>query len=261
MITRFQLLTKSKLELNFKAGAFSEIYQQTGMKFAFLSAPKDGNKQCHKFVLCRDFLNDAVKYTITKKEVAVYGFKYNKDNPPVDLTKMRMLVTKTSEDKELPAKMLTSLKLLHIFETRMGLVKSSLFKVKGDQPVWLFVGSGTWVKSPFLVSLYTFLIRLGDKLAFLEDVTSENVMEKLKVIKEKCEDNDAGYLNSFLDKIDMILAGYKSLLLGTSRFDKIYSAELPIVSFHNGSGIKSLCDASTPSKELNDKVKELCKND
>ena len=36
--------------------SLSEISQGSGFLFSFLSAPKDGNKQVHQYIKCRDFL-------------------------------------------------------------------------------------------------------------------------------------------------------------------------------------------------------------
>lgn len=244
-------------------GGLAEIYQKTGMQFAFVSSPKEGTKQCHKLVKCRDFLHDAVASYISGKERSIYSFHYTKDDPPIDMAKMRMLVTiagnNKKEDKEVKDWMKSGLNVLNHFEEVAGLQRSKLYKVDDDKRknMWLFIGSSVWMKTPYLISLYTFLIRLGSKK--IEFKTEEELLVALKNIADNDQDyprdNDTQYLKTMWNKIHIILRNRKKLF-GT-KIDDIYTSNVTTNSLHNQSGILSLCKGITTSDALNKAVKKL----
>ena len=93
-------MPKTKVEWWKANGGLAEIYQSTHLQFAFLSAPKDGSKQCCAWSKCRDFLHDALRTKITGVKSSIYGFVYDvKTHPPIDLRRTRMLVKKSGVKK------------------------------------------------------------------------------------------------------------------------------------------------------------------
>lgn len=149
----------------FKEGGLNEIYQDVETKFAFVTAPKEGNKQCHPLVKCRDFLHDAVDAQLRKGKVSIYGFNYaHGKNPVLDLKKMRMLVKKADNytDAEFKNHNSRAKKLLVHYEKMAGFAtETKILRVKGNTALRVYVSDGTWMKAPHLISLYTLLIRLS----------------------------------------------------------------------------------------------------
>ena len=251
--------------------SLSEIYQQTGMIFAFVTSPEDGQKACHEWVKCRDFMHDAVRSQITGKSCKIYGFQYDPGkNPNLDLNKMRMLVSKhdLAKDKagSFKAKMKAALAMLNHFEAQAGVALSVLKEVDPEgskkQAIFMFTGSTMWIKSPFLVSMYTFLIRLGDKELKFKDAA--DLREKFKALNGdnnagKLIDNDAQYLGASWDKMHSIIENRTTLFPMKDGVHDIFHSEHNIDSFHNNAGIQSLALCKTPDKELNEKIKELTK--
>jgi hypothetical protein len=245
----------------------AEIYQSTKFQFAFVSSPKVGNKQCHPFVQCRDFLHDAVKSHLNKGSCSIFGFTYRYGkNPPVDMRNMRMLVTKFNmkeqERDEFEKKMECAIKIINHYETIAGWPKSKLRYVgnKDRSNVWLFVGSGKWMKSPFLVSMYSFLIRLGDKYKKLGKFRdTEDLVKKLKETSTKFTDNDAKYLGPTHNKMHLIMAKADGLFLKGGKIDPTYKKKITVYSFHDNCGIYSLCQDRVPPqvKSLSAKIKEM----
>ena len=248
-----------------------ETYQQTEFKFSFAGQPdKNGIfKQCHPWAKCRDFLPDAVRATITNKTFSIYGFNFNpKNNPVIDLDTMRMLVYKSDlklADKiEFEDKMFFGINLLNHYEQIMKINFSILYRTEkdyNDKPVYLFIGNGEWMRSPFLISLYTFLIRLGDKkIVFKND---QELLDKYKIlIKEhdsgKIYDNDIGYLKSMWNMFHLILENRELLTYSNKTIDPIFRDSLiGNSSFHNRTGIRSLSQATTPIQERNEAIKKL----
>ena len=270
------MMAKKLIEVEwFKSNKhLSEIYQQTGMMFAFVSSPKEGYKMCHEWVKCRDFLHDAVRAQILKSSCLIYGFNFEEGkNPPIDLKKMRMLVSRVDlkvGDKDnislFKQKMKSSLELLHHYEKMAGVSLSRIKEVNpeksGKAVVFLFVSPVMWMTSPFLVSMYTFIIRLGDKQLSFSD--NDDLMKQYKEMNESnkkssSQDNDKLYLGDTGPLMHKIICSREKLFMREKGFHNIYFKNLDISSFHNYSGIRSLSSEITKDKDLNSQIRALKK--
>lgn len=247
-------------------GNLNEIYQKTGMVFAFVTSPKEGSKACHEWVKCRDYLHDAVRVQLTGKPMKVYGFEFSvKKNPPVDLTKMRMLVSKNNmTSKSLGTfrkQMKAALALVNHFEkqARVSLSKMQEVETKdsGKAGIFMFTGSRMWLSSPCLVSMYTFLIRLGDKeIAFRN---APHLKKKLEQLAGSSNDNDNNYLIDTWDKMHLIIKNRLTLFPKKNRFHDMYFKDCNIDAFHNQGGILSLAKRTTADEKLNSRFEEMLK--
>ena len=259
------MVEKFKVEW-FDAKSLAEIYQQTNMQFAFVTDPKHGNKQCHTWALCRDFLHDAVRTAKTGIKSSIYSFDFDVEkNPPLDLAKMRMLVRKKGLKKTEKAvfdkKMKAGLKLLNHYEKMDGVALSKLVKVDDSkEDAWVFTGPSVWMKAPQLVSMYTMLIRLGDKEIGFKD--NKDLMEKFKGLAEqnkngKLPDNDANYLRACWNKFDLVMTN-SAKLFPVDIYEQQKSTA--IGTFHDRSGIWNFCSFNSPMKELNDNFRAVVKS-
>lgn len=251
----------------------SEIYQQTGVMFSFLSAPKDGNKQCHEWIKCRDYLHDAVRTTLTNNTSSIYGFRFEKGkNPDIDIRKMRMLVTRdglatNAKKTEFRNKMKAGLLLLQHFEKYAGVALSTMKEVDSrdtdKQLVFLFTGSAIWVKAPSLVSMYTFLIRLGTK-----EFKYKNAPQLKKVMKTAVDDfkankkpyaadNDVSYLVVMWQHLHTVMKERNNIFVKKDGFDDSYFQNTGIHNFHNYGGILSLIKGCSPNSNLNQRVNKI----
>lgn len=263
----------------------SEIYQQTGIQFAFINAE---GEQCHPFVLCRDFLHDAVKAHLNENKWVIYGFEYAHGiNPVIDMKAMRMMAKKkilTNKPKDM-AKIATSLKkliekfrgdmdyslrLLNHYED-IGKIPKSVMEETEDQfgnPVSIFVGSPIWLSNTFFISMYTYLIRLGDKdVDFKSD---EDLMKGYQTLMEgyakpgalteknqKPHDNDVGYLRSNWNKLRVVMENREELF-GTQEIHPMFSdKKIQNNTFHDRCGIFNLCSYASYSSDLNKKLKAM----
>ena len=248
----------------------NEIYQQTGTVFAFASLQKDSLAQCHEWVKCRDFLPDAVRSQITGKKCSIYGFSFDtENNPNIDLDKIRMLVSKGSLNNagvpKFRKKIKSGLKLLNHFEDIAEVPKTKVVRVdsssqKKYKAAFLFSGPSMWLSSPFLVSMYTFLIRLGDKeLEFTNNEELEKELDSLvlKQEKGKINDNDACYLKNSWNKMKLIIENRSKLFPEKDNVHDVYLEEYTISAFHNRSGLNSLTKCCTMDPKLNIVMKEF----
>jgi hypothetical protein len=253
----------------FPNASLSEIYQQTGIVFAFATEPDMKTKvqeMCHPWVKCRDFLHDAVRCQITSTGCSIYQFQFKAGtNPPIDLKKMRMLVSKNGLTPDSIAdfkrKMGHALLLLNHFEKKAKVSLSTMREIPAEgsskKSVFLFTGPAMWVKSPHLVSMYTFLIRLGDKeLKFSSSATLKKALEELA--KTGKGDNDITYLKTMWNKLHDIIKYRSKLFVMKNGLHEIYfDKNVSIHSFHDRCGILNLSRATTPFKQVNTAIKEV----
>jgi len=252
-------------------GSVAEIYQQVNVQFAFLTSPKDGDMQCHDFIKCRDFLHDAVKAQLNKNKWTIYGFTYEYGkNPPVCMEAMNMLIRMPggkSAEKAFRKFIKRSKKLLYHYEDMMKIERSKVVDDhdKSGNPVAIFKGDPIWMSSPFLVSAYTYLIRMGDK-----DLKFENNTELIKAYQEEIKerekaskmDNDMHYLKDIWNKLDIVLKNTDKLFsLDKNDIDPIFFDKgVQNQTFHDRCGIQSLCKFISPNKVVKEFVsKELKK--
>jgi len=225
-----------------------EIGQITGIHYAFVSPEADGSRQCHHWIKCRDFLHDALRSHYTGKTEVIFGFSYVPGtNPPLDIEKMRMLFKRNAPSGESNMSENTrdiakaGLALVHHMEKYGGIEPlSKLYRTSGDKDVYMFEGSSEWMESTFMISLYTFLIRLGaKKLVFKDKEDLDSQLKDLKPSPSGC-DNDIDYLKTvrpFLHKIIEERNNFKYVKEDGSRL----LDSKPVSVFHNYTGIVSLC--------------------
>jgi hypothetical protein len=258
---------KDKIQWWSDKASLNEIYQTTGIEFAFLSAPKDGNKQCHPWVKCRDFLHDALRSTVNEDSCGIFGFKYNyAKNPHLDLSRTRMLVRKNFVPKgketvvSFHQKMLSAKRILNHYEKLVGTTLTRLTRTTDDKggTVWVFTGPSFWQRAPYLVSMYTFIIRLGDKDIKFKD--SAGLLESFKKLKTReGTDNDQKYLCDNFDKMHLVISNWNELFYEDKKIkESLFDKEIPLGRYHNNAGINSLCRFASPVPELNVRMKKIC---
>jgi hypothetical protein len=241
------------------------------MLFTFVSSPEKGSKACHEWVKCRDFLHDAVRSQITRTPCAIYGFTFSSEkNPKIDLKKMRMLISKNGFKEEdavgFAKKMQAGLALVNHFEDYAKVTLSKLEEMDPEgsnkKLVYMFTGPRMWMTSPFLISMYTFLIRLGDKEIVFKN--ADDLKEKFKSLHDafkegKLSDNDANYLGKSWDKLHVFIKNRTMLFPKKDGVHDVFHGTYNINSFHNYGGIWSLASCQTPDTDLNARVQELTK--
>jgi len=139
-----------------------QVYNK-GLEFALVS---DKFEQCHPFVWCKDFLHDVIFSTIHQQKFDIYRFFYNpENNPNACLKEIRLLVT-NSKDSKLPKKIDACIEFMNQIEESLGMPKTKVRKcLNAPQEykygVYLFQGNKRWLNAPPMISLYSFLIRIG----------------------------------------------------------------------------------------------------
>jgi len=191
----------------------SEIYD-SGLQFAFVS--KD-MRQCHTWVLCKDFLQDVVFGVVNRCKIRIYGFDYDPKRMPLpDMDNMRVII----RDKNM-AKSISNLderiknlqEFLNKIENKLEFKKSIITEVKGvvrgsrcKDRMFLVLGDKKWMHAPPLISLFTLYVRIGlfHKKGASFDDTIRNIKRgeqrsffvfKYNTSLEGMQGNDRNYLN------------------------------------------------------------------
>jgi len=244
--------------------SYNEEYQRTGFHYAFMSPD---NKMCHGWVKCRDFLQDALRNQLTGRADEIYSFKYDPESDPEVATEQTSILVKrlpvpdTDEKKsEFDNMIMAGLKLVNYYEKAHKLGKASQCvraSHKGqDQYVYLFRGPGVWSQGPIMISLYTFLIRLGYFLPEFKD--EKSLMDVYdSIINHESQDNDCRYLKTIHKHIHTVLKYKKKHLFKQKGKEEILFSDTPMNTFHHNSGIVSLSMLKNPEKKINDEFKKL----
>ena len=256
------------IDLNFKKMAdahLCEIYQAVKLQYAFLSAD---NEQVNVFALCKDFLHDITRAFLRGEDMAIYSMVYRYGtNPPVDMSKTRIMarydngVNGTIEDKD--DQMDHAIKLINYYEDILKVPHSKVERLSDspwkEKTIWLFTGDKIWMTSPFLISLYTMLMRLGEKKMEFTDGNSLNAAIEAVCNKQNkvAHDNDVGYLKSIKTKLEFALTNLDKLKQGEEVDPAYYNKDISLHSFHNDCGIVALLAGNYMHYWTREKLAEL----
>lgn len=181
-----------KVKWHPKTNKIAQIPEE-GLEFAMLSP---NYQQLNQLVWCKDFIQDLVWSHLNNQNISIYGLKYEPStSPSPSLAKIKLLIS-NYKDQELEDKIFNkALPLIHSVENRLKMKNTvvekcsnapSIYKKSG---VWILNGSKRWLKSPPMISFYTFLIRIGlvhDKEDSLE-ITLDNIKnDKVKTYYDNC---------------------------------------------------------------------------
>jgi len=255
-----------KIDVSFwkKKQHLCEICQLIGMQYAFLSP---NNEQCHAWIKCRDFLHDALRCHFTGKSEIIFGFSYTPGkDPELSLKKMRMLVKRqpnSGEDgasKSTKEMMDSALSIIQCIEDCGGIKPTSTIqRTSKDKDVYVFEGSSDWMESTFMISMYTFLIRLGGrKIVFENKRDLDSQLKKLSKSRQANNDNDISYLKTVQPYIHKIVEKRGDLRYVKKDGKHLFENQT-VNLFHNYTGIVALADQASAKKSgsNNDKIEEL----
>ena len=219
-----------------------EIYS-SGFQIAMVS---EDNKQCHPWVLCKDFLNDIIWGTLHKKQVSIYGldFNYNRDpNPSLDPVKL-IVRNKKKTAAAFKKEIKQSIKFLNIVERQHGFKESTIEQVDydGKDGVWMITCDKVWIHAPPMISLLGLYIRVGCHYP-----GGGSLNKAIKHYKTNVKHNDARYLKQSREIRLHILEN------GISIFKKNMKDNYPknsdVHTIHNALGIVN-CKNNSEAKTI-----------
>jgi len=233
-----------KISLYTKPSALCEIYQQVGMSFAICGTKQTEDvlevTQLHPFVLCRDFLGDALYANNKKTSFGIYGFSFNGKETPFDTKMTYMLVRLPDNNDESYKKFYNGLRVLNYYETigkwrKTKIVETDLVSEK--KRVILLVSTGKWISGTQLVSLFTLLVRCMWK-GINEGEQVPDFLKRISTV----QDNDGNYLRAMLKVYDLFKTDPLALYVKHNRtmFANTYNFSGGTHEYHDNNGITSL---------------------
>lgn len=240
-------MSEVKIEEWAKGGKnLSQVYKM-GLEYAFVS---EDMRQCHPFVLCKDFLQDAMWAMLNGKQASIFGFTYSaKTRPPLCLTRTRLALTNSS-DKQFSEKIPNVLDFVNQFCEKLGLRKSLAVRITNPTKkyvscgVWLFDGSERWQHAPPMLSMYSLLLRVGFGHVVGKDciTTIDNVINHESSTYAGEDEYQLGEAKDSIDKI--VKFGYRKFFYIDNK--KNYPENVDIDSMHDCSGICSMSEGLVP---------------
>ena len=225
----------------------AQIYE-SGLQYCLVNKE---HEQCHPLVFCKDFIQDAVHGFLNNKVASIYGFTYDPAKmPKLSLDRIRLLLVNSS-DAKFGDRVLKVIDLLNQVEAKLKLKHSHLWKVSNPPKsyaktgAYYISGSGQWLNSPVMVSMYSLMIRAGfnhtigtDFMTTLKGIASGKI--------KSYQNNDQRQVSSALKGIEKIIEkGYRKFFYIETQ--KNYPANTPIGTMHNSTGIIGFTTGSTKS--------------
>lgn len=230
-----------------KRQSLNQIYS-SGLGFAFAS--KD-NRQIIPFVLCRDFLQDAIQGFLIGSKRTIYGFNYDPTvDHPIVVDRTKLLVANAT-DSNLKGKIPACVDFLNQIERKLRITVTKVRECSNPPKkyvrsgVWSFESGRRWMQSPPMISLYTLLIRVG-----LVHTIGEPFTETLQKVATGAL---KGYMGEDKDRLFSGMNGIKRILeIGDKKIfckdiKSNYPKTIEVSTMHNNCGIVGFSKAYTKS--------------
>lgn len=234
--------------------SYTEISQQTPIKFSILYSQKRNLIQVTDFFKCTDFFIDALFFSYKKRQGgSIYGFVYPGDKYPIYGVPGYLLI-KTKKPLDLTA--------IHSIERKYKIARTEILGRENEDTAIKY--SAIWNKSPVLLHLYAFMHRISYELA--QEGVSIKPQTSIKNFFNYCYEN---HYKDLFGSDSCFLKHYKNshiLDFLMIKRKKAYLENLPEINdspydLHNHSGIKTFTryfnNSTTPP---NNYIKYICEN-
>jgi hypothetical protein len=265
IMTNFELKTVEFGKCSFDKKALNQITQYIQLEFAFASMDENNKVTVlTQPAYCRDYLHDVIRVCVNKDEHEKGMDAYNMTYSPVrngciNLKKTMLYIRinrREDTEESLTNDIRRSLSVINVLEKQMRQIKTDAYRVINgpDKYAFMLIGPNTWMKAPWLMSLYTLVIRLGFR--GIECNTLEELDHILKnVTRLGNNDNDYDYIRAvghYIVKMVMNIPSMKCI-----GYHKCYCEGTMDTNFHNRMGIMSFLRGCTPNESVNRMAKQL----
>lgn len=253
--------------------AKANIYdEENDLQYAFVSSPKEGRKQCHSFMACRDYIHEAIRSFLYKKDEALCTYFYNpNEQPPIDINALRLIVTKTFKTNtnnnidKWKQKLFSAKAIINMYENMAGWKKSKIVTVNHTTKdnVWLLTGPKEWMSYPNLVSMVTLILRVGVSYGPFKIKNASQLNKLWEDLIEKRRHNyccDLNYIKRCYPFFPILMKRYKDIFI--KEIKDVYP-DKKVSSFHSRGGIVSLCKFESYIEEgdLDKRLKKIAKEE
>jgi hypothetical protein len=207
MTTKKQLIQIKEFPDSLKPG-----YSLGTICFAYVSSPATGRTQATELMTCRE-------YVMKKVWHAVNDYGQDKKIPPLDLSKLRLLIAHDpSNIEDFRRKLFSGKAALNVLEKINGWSPSNITTVKHPHynNAWLLTAPVEWMSQPQLLSIATWIIRLIAKDGPVNTDSYDTLEADLLKISGKFKNgngssDNSSYLNVFWDKLYIVLKYYREI--------------------------------------------------
>jgi hypothetical protein len=212
-----------------------QIYT-TGLEYCFVTPTEDKNKfrQSHQFILCKDFLHDAVWAMINKTSTEIYGFIFNSEKQTINLDKTILAIRDNTKESRVIRKESTNTAiLLRKVERLMKFKRTTLLEANtGDPkvPAFILTSDKRWMHAAPLLSLYSLLIRIG-----VNYDRKTNPVEFILNIGKGPYSNDMRYVTSIKNILSGVIKNNISLF--NKDMSDNYPKDTNVNTLHNHFGV------------------------
>lgn len=232
----------------------AEIMQNNKTQFALCRYDERLGKliMCHQFVQCRDFLNEAMVAVEENKELAIFGFKFGKDNPRPDPECTSLLVK--LEGNHSLKNLQDNFTILKGIEEYLGWSVTYVEIVdnpedKKNVTIWV-MGDKRWSHCSLSMSLYTYILKcltyqIKDKSQWKQEIAVCGTVESEYMNPE--------YIDHLINNLNDLLSRY------TNYSGWKDQKNINVGTLHNNSGFHSLRTILNP-KLANDFTLHYAKN-
>lgn len=239
-------MEKQKLEVVLSKTAlhYSEIGQNKVVLFSWANREKDKVIQQFPGVKCRDYLGDAIWLDFHEKKGGIFGWKWDPAKNHRDEDCTRLLIQFATEDdfaEKEEALFFKNLPILQEIEIANGFKPTEV--IETDQPrMYLLEADARWQQSVFLISLYTFLVK----------VCVYKYSDQGKWIERLCEEStvEGNYCRKTKDRLPVVLANLGALVKKAKETKTGWKNEkgTDMNTIHNESGFLSIIQRTFPPK-------------
>lgn len=138
--------------------------KHNGCEFATFKKENEENKQLGNFYRCIDYRNEELYGSFYRTRAAIYGFVFSGDKVQIDFNNVNSLI-RNPLDLNFKNKLEQVKQFINSFEDEMGIEKTTIELAENQSEekhdVLVAVGSKDWLVSPQMLSLYTFMLRIG----------------------------------------------------------------------------------------------------
>lgn len=228
----------------------SESFQANGMRFSFCNE-RAGNFECvMPWVKCREYFNELLMKNHHPDEfefVQTYGFAYQHDKYPLDLSATRLAIKFTSQEQRTTFE--NNMNFLNAIEKVNGFEKTTFHMI--DKIYGVLVGDKRWVGTCLLANIFTLLVKL-----MAIDIGTQGFKKTIATYNQTTEAHIATVVGH--DKLSVILENLDNIYNINSKYVDGTDTLRSSVFVHTYSGIYAILQYSG-SEVMGDMKKKFIK--
>lgn len=267
-----------KIKVDGAQASSSGLYSDGRIVYSLCTPTKSNmTQQCVSWKTCRDYVHDAIRCHVHQKciESGSNGY-YPGKNPPMDLKRVRMLVSAKPATvgsavewwENFKIGLYIGKRIINFYEREYGFLTQTriteIYHPKMPR-CWMLIGPAEWMNNPHLLSAFTLMLRVGTSHAsrasklkkFKSNYrfeTNEDVAAFFKFVLDTGV-YDATILKNCKNNIHLLMA-HRAEIFKDHDTKSLYTKKIGY-SFHSQGGIQSMCLYRGSCEDANSRFKNI----